>query len=314
MAGLAHLAALHWLSMTETIGFVGLGIMGQGMVRNLATKGHNVRIWNRTASKAQELAKSLGIEHAASLQQLCESSTILMLCVTNTSDVEQVLFSGDRPPVSALPRGSLVIDCSTISPKATESIAARLRERGIAFIDSPVSGGSEGAAQGTLAIMAGGVAEDFLRAEPVLQAIGTRLTHMGPAGKGQVTKLLNQILVVVNMLAVSEALVFGRAAGLDLRKAVGAVESGAAGSWMFSKRAPQVLDDYWKPGFTIDLQQKDLSLVLEFAAELGVPLLATSMISQLYSRLQHDGKGGLGNHALIQAVAPLAGVSFGAAG
>lgn len=300
--------------MTETIGFVGLGIMGQGMVRNLATKGHNVRIWNRTASKAQELAKSLGIEHAASLHQLCESSTILMLCVTNTIDVEQVLFSGDRPAVSALPRGSLVIDCSTISPKATESIAARLSERGIAFVDAPVSGGSEGAAQGTLAIMAGGVAEDFLRAEPVLQAIGTRITHMGPAGKGQVTKLLNQILVVVNMLAVSEALVFGRAAGLDLRKAVGAVESGAAGSWMFSKRAPQVLDDYWKPGFTIDLQQKDLSLVLEFAGELGVPLLATSMISQLYSRLQHDGKGGLGNHALIQAVAPLAGVSFGAAG
>ena len=112
------------------------------------------------------------------------------------------------------------------------------------------------------------------------------------------------------MLAASEALVFGRAAGLDLRKAVGAVESGAAGSWMFSKRAPQVLDDYWKPGFTIDLQQKDLDLVLEFARELGVPLLATAMISQLYGRLQHDGKGGLGNHALIQAVAPLAGVSF----
>ena len=133
---------------------------------------------------------------------------------------------------------------------------------------------------------------------------------MGPAGKGQVTKLLNQILVVVNMLAVSEALVFGRAAGLDLRKAVGAVEAGAAGSWMFSKRAPQVLDNYWKPGFTIDLQQKDLDLVLEFARELGVPLLATSIISQLYGRLQKQGKGGLGNHALIQAVAPLAGVSF----
>ena len=296
--------------MMETIGFVGLGIMGQGMVRNLASKGHNVRIWSRTAGKAEALAKSLGIEHAASLWQLGELSSILMLCVTNTQDVEQVLFGGEQPAVNALLRGSLVIDCSTISPKATESIAGRLSERGIAFVDAPVSGGSEGAAQGTLAIMAGGAEGDFLRAEPVLQAIGTRITHMGPAGKGQVTKLLNQILVVGNMLAVSEALVFGRAAGLDLRKAVGAVESGAAGSWMFSKRAPQVLDDYWKPGFTIDLQQKDLDLVLEFARELGVPLLATAMISQLYGRLQHDGKGGLGNHALIQAVAPLAGVSF----
>jgi 3-hydroxyisobutyrate dehydrogenase-like beta-hydroxyacid dehydrogenase len=292
--------------MIEQIGFVGLGIMGQGMVRNLAAKGHKVRIWNRTASKAEALAQSAGIERAISLRELSGNCTILMLCVTNTADVEQVLFGGEQ----ALVRGSLVIDCSTISPKATESIAGRLGEQGIGFVDAPVSGGSEGAAQGTLAIMAGGAEGDFLRAEPILQAIGTRITHMGSAGKGQVTKLLNQILVVGNMLAVSEALVFGRAAGLDLRKAVGAVESGAAGSWMFSKRAPQVLDDYWKPGFTIDLQQKDLDLVLEFARELGVPLLATAMISQLYGRLQHDGKGGLGNHALIQAVAPLAGVEF----
>jgi 3-hydroxyisobutyrate dehydrogenase-like beta-hydroxyacid dehydrogenase len=292
--------------MTEQIGFVGLGIMGQGMVRNLAAKGHNIRIWNRTPAKAEALAESAGIERAASLRELCESCTILMLCVTNTADVEQVLSSA----VEFLQRGNLVIDCSTISPKATESIAARLAERGLGFVDAPVSGGSEGAEKGTLAIMAGGAEGDFLRAEPVLQAIGTRITHMGPAGKGQVTKLLNQILVVGNMLAVSEALVFGRAAGLDLAKAVGAVESGAAGSWMFSKRAPQVLDQYWKPGFTIDLQQKDLDLVLEFARELGVPLLATAMIGQLYGRLQHDGKGGLGNHALIQAVAPLAGVPF----
>jgi len=143
------------------------------------------------------------------------------------------------------------------------------------------------------------------RREFILQAIGTRITHMGPAGKGQVTKLLNQILVVVNMLAVSEALMFGKAAQLDLKKAVTAVESGAAGSWMLSKRAPQVLDNYWQPGFMIDLQQKDIDLVLEYAGELGVPLLATGMIRQFYARLQKEGKGRLGNHALIQALEPL---------
>lgn len=120
---------------------------------------------------------------------------------------------------------------------------------------------------------------------------------------------MNQILVVVNMLAVSEAMVFGSAAGLDMRKAVAAVESGAAGSWMLSKRAPQILDDYWLPGFMIDLQQKDLDLVLEYAREIGVPLLATSMISQLYGRLQKDGKGRLGNHSLIQALEPLSAAS-----
>ncbi|HYK36055.1 NAD(P)-dependent oxidoreductase [Alloacidobacterium sp.] len=287
--------------MPETIGFVGLGIMGAGMVKNLATKGHAVSVWNRTESKAEELAKSLKIKQTKTLRDLAASSSVLMLCVTNTGDVEQVVDEA----ASSLKKDSLVIDCSTISPKATEDIAAKLRKIGIGYVDAPVSGGSEGAALGTLAVMAGGMEEDFNRAKPILEAIGTRITHMGPAGKGQVTKLLNQILVVVNMLAVSEALLFGRAAELDLKKAVAAVESGAAGSWMLSKRAPQVLDNYWKPGFTVDLQQKDVDLVLEYAGELGLPLLATGMIRQLYARLQKEGKGGLGNHALIQALEPL---------
>jgi len=275
--------------------------MGAGMVKNLATKGHAVSVWNRTESKAEELAKSLKIKQTKTLRDLAASSSVLMLCVTNTGDVEQVVDEA----ASSLKKDSLVIDCSTISPKATEDIAAKLRKIGIGYVDAPVSGGSEGAALGTLAVMAGGMEEDFNRAKPILEAIGTRITHMGPAGKGQVTKLLNQILVVVNMLAVSEALLFGRAAELDLKKAVAAVESGAAGSWMLSKRAPQVLDNYWKPGFTVDLQQKDVDLVLEYAGELGLPLLATGMIRQLYARLQKEGKGGLGNHALIQALEPL---------
>jgi len=287
--------------MSETIGFIGLGIMGSGMVKNLASKGLTVRIWNRTETKAAALANSLKIERAKTIKELAASSSVLMLCVTNTSDVEQVI----KEAASSLKKGSLVIDCSTISPKATEELAAKLCGEGIGFVDAPVSGGSEGAAQGTLAVMAGGTEDDFKRARPVLEAIGTRITHMGAAGKGQVTKLLNQILVVVNMLAVSEALMFGRAAGLDLKKAVAAVESGAGGSWMLSKRGPQVLDNYWQPGFSIDLQQKDADLILEYAGELGVPLIATGMIRQLYGRLQKEGKGGLGNHALIQALEPL---------
>src|SRR5579862_3093240 len=171
--------------MPETIGFIGLGIMGTGMVKNLTAKGHTVRIWNRTESKAEDLAKSLKIDHARTIKDLAASSTVLMLCVTNTLDVEQVVGEAS----SSLKKGSLVIDCSTISPKATEEIAAKLRQHGIGFVDAPVSGGSEGAAQGTLAVMAGGAEEDFNRAKPILEAIGTRITHMGPAGKGQVTKL-----------------------------------------------------------------------------------------------------------------------------
>lgn len=292
--------------MAEHIGFVGVGIMGRGMVANLRTKGHDVEIFTRDARKGEELAQSLQVRRADSLESLAASSTVLMTCVSDTPDVEDVLF-GAQGAERHLRSGSLVIDCSTISPTATIGFAARLRERGVGYVDAPVSGGSEGAARGTLAIMAGGEETDFLRAQPILEAIGTRITHMGAPGSGQSTKLLNQILVVVNMLAVSEALIFGKAAGVDLRKAVGAVENGAAGSWMLSQRAPQVLDDYWQPGFSIDLQQKDLRLVIEAAESSGVPLLATGIVRQLYSKLQHEGKGHLGNHALIQALEDLAG-------
>jgi 3-hydroxyisobutyrate dehydrogenase-like beta-hydroxyacid dehydrogenase len=204
--------------------------------------------------------------------------------------------------------GGTVVDLSTISPSAAKRFGARLAEQGVGFLDAPVSGGSEGAAKGTLSIMVGGAEEVFERARPVLTAIGSRITHIGPSGSGQMTKLMNQVLVVVNMLAVGEALLLGRAADLDLRKALEAVEAGAAGSWMLSQRGTQAIDGYWKPGFTIDLQQKDLRLVLEAAEELGLPMLATSMVHQLYNKLQKDGKGGLGNHALVQAMEEMAGV------
>lgn len=280
--------------MVETVGFIGIGIMGRGMVANLRAKGYSVQIFSRDAKKAP------------SIQSLAATSDVLMMCVPDTPDVVEVLF-GSNGAAEHLRPGSLVIDCSTISPTATRTLALHLRERGIGFVDAPVSGGSEGAERGTLAIMAGGDDVDFRRALPFLEAIGTRVTHMGPAGNGQSTKLLNQILVVVNMLAVGEALLFGKAAGLDLRKAISAVENGAAGSWMLSQRGPQIVDDYWNPGFTIDLQQKDLRLVLDAAESTGVPLLATGIVSQLYAKLQRDRKGHLGNHALIHALEDLAG-------
>jgi 3-hydroxyisobutyrate dehydrogenase-like beta-hydroxyacid dehydrogenase len=298
-------------NMKERIGFIGVGIMGRGMVANLQTKGHDVTIFSREVARAKELARTLHVTSASSVPALAAASDVLMLCVPDTPDVENALF-GALDAAGSLRSGSLVIDCSTISPTASAGFATRLRERGVGFVDAPVSGGSEGAAKGTLAIMAGGSAEDFARATPILEAIGTRITHMGAPGAGQSTKLLNQILVVVNMLAVGEALLFGKAAGIDLRKAVSAVENGAAGSWMLSNRAPQVLDDYWLPGFTIDLQQKDLRLVLEAAETNGVPLPATGLIRQLYAKLQHEGKGHLGNHALVQALEGLASLKINA--
>jgi 3-hydroxyisobutyrate dehydrogenase len=295
--------------MTSQIGFVGLGIMGRGMVKNLAEKNHSVTIWNRTPEKSEALKKDLGIAIAPTLQSLAETSDTILICVSDTPDVEAVLFGkgGKSGLAQSLRPGTTIIDLSTISPAETKRFSQTLAEKDITLLDAPVSGGSEGAAKGTLSIMVGGPEDAFNHIKPILESIGTRITHMGPSGAGQTTKLMNQILVVVNMLGVSEALLLGCAAGIDLTKAVQAVEAGAGGSWMLSNRAPQAIEGYWKPGFSIDLQQKDLRLVLESARELGLPLLGTSLVHQLYNKLQSDGKGNLGNHALIQALEDLSG-------
>jgi 3-hydroxyisobutyrate dehydrogenase len=295
--------------MTSQIGFVGLGIMGRGMVKNLVEKNHSLTVWNRTPEKSEALKKDLNLTIAPTLQSLAETSDTILICVSDTPDVEAVLFGKEDEPGLAknLRPGTTIIDLSTISPAETKRFSETLAEKNITLLDAPVSGGSEGAAKGTLSIMVGGPEDAFNRIKPILEAIGTRITHMGPSGAGQTTKLMNQILVVVNMLAVSEALLLGCAAGIDLLKAVHAVEAGAGGSWMLSNRAPQAIEGYWKPGFSIDLQQKDLRLVLESARELGLPLLGTSLVHQLYNKLQSDGKGGLGNHALIQALEDLSG-------
>jgi 3-hydroxyisobutyrate dehydrogenase len=297
------------MDQRERVGFIGLGIMGRGMARNILKAGFPLRVWNRTASRMDELAAE-GAGPASSPGDLAFHSDIIITCVSDTPDVEQVLL-GEGGVIHGARPGSLVIDMSTISPQATQRIAAHLAERHIHMLDAPVSGGSEGAARGTLSIMVGGDVTQFERALPVFQAMGTTITHLGPVGAGQTTKLVNQILVVGHALAMSEALLFAQAGGVDLRKALEAVSGGAAGSWMLSNRGPQILARDWRPGFTIDLQQKDLRLVLQEADRLGVPLPGTALIHQLYRTLQARGLGHEGNHALIKALENLAGIEIG---
>ncbi len=291
--------------MNEKVGFIGLGIMGQGMAANLLRAGFPLTVWNRTAAKMAPLVAA-GARPAASPADLAGRSTIVVICVSDTPDVETVLLGPDGVLAGAQP-GSLVVDCSTISPDATRRLAQTLATRGIGMLDAPVSGGSEGAAKGTLSIMVGGKEADFRRALPVLQAMGKQITHVGDHGAGQTVKLMNQILVVGHALAMSEAFLFGQAHGVDLEKALTALTAGAAGSWMLSQRGPQILRRDWRPGFTIDLQQKDLRLVLAAADASGVPVPATALIFQLYRTLQARGLGGEGNHALIKALELLAG-------
>jgi len=294
--------------MNEIVGFIGLGIMGRGMARNLLKAGFSVRVWNRTGARIDELAAE-GAATATDPANLASQVDILITCVSDTPDVEAVLV-GENPPgaIHGLRSGSLVIDMSTISPHATRALAAQLQAKGVEMLDAPVSGGSEGAARGTLTIMVGGAAEQVTRARPVFEAMGKTITHVGGHGDGQTVKLVNQILVVGHALAMSEALLFAQAGGLDLRLALDAVKAGAAGSWMLSNRGPQIIDRDWRPGFTIDLQQKDVRLVLAAADQMGVPVLGTSLIFNLYRTLQAEGLGAEGNHALIKALERLSGI------
>ena len=296
--------------MKESIGFIGLGIMGRGMVRNLLKAGFAVRVWNRTARRMEPLVEA-GATAGSSPADVAAQSDVIITCVSDTPDVRDVIL-GENSVIEGARAGSLVIDMSTISPKVTREVAIALLERGVHVLDAPISGGSEGAAKGTLSIMVGGDAKQVERAMPAFRAMGKTITHVGGNGAGQTVKLVNQILVVINMLAVGEALLFAQAGELDLDKTLAAVTQGAAGSWMLSNRGPQVIERDWRPGFTIDLQQKDLRLVLEAADQMGVPLIGTSTVFNLYRTLQKQGLGAEGNHALVKALEHLAGFEIGA--
>ncbi len=291
------------------LGFAGLGIMGHGMASNLLFAGNPVTVWNRTPEKAVDLVCDV----ALSPQDLGEQSDIVMISVSNTPDVEEVVF-GESGVIHGLNPGAIIVDHSTISPSATREFAARAAELGVSWLDAPVSGGSEGAVNGTLAVMVGGPAGALEQVKPFLEAYSKSIVHVGEEpGSGQIVKLMNQVLVVVNQLAVSEALLLGEAADIDLAQAINAVEGGAAGSWMLSNRGPQMVARDWRPGFTIDLQQKDLRLVLEAADELGVPLPGVALVFQLYRALQTRGLGQEGNHALVKALEEMAGIEIGEA-
>jgi 3-hydroxyisobutyrate dehydrogenase len=295
--------------MSDSIGFIGLGIMGRGMARNLLEGGFDVRVWNRTASRMDPLVEA-GAAAATGPDDVAAHSDIVITCVSDTPDVEEVVLGDGGVREGARP-DTLVVDMSTISPHVTRRIAERLAEEDVHMLDAPISGGSEGAAEGTLSIMVGGDPAHVERAMPAFEAMGTTITHVGPIGAGQTVKLVNQILVVVNMWAVGEAMLFAEAADLDLEKTLSAVTGGAAGSWMLSNRGPQVADRDWRPGFTIDLQQKDLRLALEAADEMEVPLLGTAQVYQMYRTLQRADLGGEGNHALVKALERMAGIEIG---
>ena len=289
------------------VGLIGLGIMGMPMARNLLKTGYSVVAYNRTASKAQELAQEGGATAAQTPREVAEACPIVITMVTDSPDVEAVVL-GEGGAIEGIQRDAVLIDMSTISPSVTRTIAGRLKEKGAHMLDAPVSGGSWGAIEGTLSIMVGGDEAIFDRCMPVFEAMGRNIVLTGPNGAGQTTKLVNQILVVGTMNAVAEAIVFAAKSGADLETTIEAVKGGAAGSWQLQNLGPRLIKGDFAPGFMVKLQQKDLRLILEAAREMNLPLPATSLVHQLFASLEAAGLGDEGTQALVKAHERLAGI------
>jgi 3-hydroxyisobutyrate dehydrogenase len=269
------------------VGFAGLGAMGVPMAKNLHKAGLLTAVWNRTHAKATTLAAELGCAASPSLAEFARGLDVAVVCVSADADVRSVI----EGMAAGLPRGALVIDCSTVSADTARWAEEFLSPRGVAFLDAPVSGGVEGAQKGTLAIMAGGEPAAFEKARPVLQAMGKTLEHFGPAGSGQATKATNQIMVAGIIRAVAEAMAFAGAHGLPLEKVVSTLGAGAGSSWYFVNRAPNMVRGAYPAGFRVKLHAKDLGICRDMAARFGVHLPVVDAMLEEYRELVALGHG-----------------------
>ncbi len=286
------------------VGFIGLGIMGAPMAANLLKSGFEVTVWNRSPSRTQPLVDA-GAKGAESPAAVAAASEVTLSCVTNSGDVEEVAL-GPEGVIHGATAGSVYIDCSTIAPETARKVAEQLARKQVSMLDAPISGGDVGAKAGTLAIMVGGEADVFERCRPVFEAMGKTIVHVGPSGAGQVVKLCNQVAGGLNLLAAAEAINLARRSDVDPAKMLEVVSAGAAGSWMMSNLAPRAVDRDYRPGFMVDLMQKDLRLVLDAAFDTHTPLPGTALVSQLFQAIQAEGRGTDGTQALVDAIEKLA--------
>jgi len=282
------------------VGVIGLGIMGAPMARNLVRAGHAVTVHSRTQARVDALVAT-GAAAADSPAAVAAAVEAVVTMLPDTPDVEAVV-AGPRGVLAGARPGLLVIDMSTIAPAAARMLAARAATAGVAFLDAPVSGGEQGAIAGTLSIMVGGEAAAFERAAPLFAALGRQAIHMGGAGQGQMTKLVNQVVGASTLAAVAEGVVLAAHAGLDPAAMVRALSGGAAASWMLAELAPRMQRGDFAPGFMVRLQQKDLRLALAAAAELGVALPVTAVAQELLAAVEAQGGGALGTQAIVTAL------------
>lgn len=280
------------------VGFAGLGIMGAPMAANLIKAGFTLGVYNRTASRCQPLTDQGATAYPTPAALAAESDVVITI-VSDTSDVESVLF-GENGLAGGLKPGSAVIDMSTISPTKTVEFSKKLADQQVSMLDAPVSGGDKGAIAGTLSIMVGGDQATFDRCRPLFDAMGKNIVYTGPSGNGQKTKLVNQVVGSLNLLAMVEGLRMAEHAGLDPQKTLDAVGAGAAGSWMWSNLGPRVAQRDFAPGFMVRLHQKDLRLAAEFAGDLGIDLPGTTLTHETFTKALDQGLGDEGNQGIYK--------------
>jgi 2-hydroxy-3-oxopropionate reductase len=292
--------------MQPRIGFIGLGIMGKPMAKNLIKAGFPLIVHNRSRGKVDELVRE-GATGAMSAKEVAATADVVITMLPNSPDVELVALGANGIHEGAR-GGQLFIDMSTINPIVSQKIAKELAGKGVTMVDAPVSGGEKGAIEATLSIMAGGESQDFERALPIFSALGKTITHMGPLGAGGFTKLANQIIVAINLTAIGEALVFGTKAGVDPQKMIRALSGGLAGSKCLDQKSEKILSGDFAPGFKVDLHAKDLSLIQDAARSVGVPIPTAAVVEQFFSALRAKGRGGFDHSGVITFFEDLAGV------
>ncbi|PYM85318.1 MAG: 2-hydroxy-3-oxopropionate reductase [Candidatus Rokuibacteriota bacterium] len=290
--------------MAQTLGFIGLGIMGRPMAKNLLKAGYPLVVHSRSKAPVDDLTTA-GARSAPSPKAVTEQVDVLITMLPNSPDVELVAL-GSQGILEGARSGLIYVDMSTISPLVSQRIDKALAARGVRMLDAPVSGGERGAVEGTLSIMVGGDKPTFDLVLPILQAMGKTITHLGPLGAGGFTKLANQIIVAVNLTALGEALTLARKAGLNRELTLKALGGGLAGSRCLEQKTPNYLSNTYNPGFRVDLHFKDLGLIMESGRALGVPLPTTALVQELFAALRARGRGGLDHSAVITLLEDLA--------
>jgi len=291
----------------KKLGFIGLGIMGIPMCKNLLDAGYSVTVWNRSQPGIDKCVK-FGAVAGSSAKDVAEKSEIVITIVTDSPDVQQVVLGGNGV-IEGAKQGTILIDMTTMSPKITKEIAEELNKKDIKMLDAPVSGGDAGAINGTLSIMVGGPKEAFDECLPIFEVLGKNIIHIGEAnGSGQSTKLCNQVICALNILATCEGLTLAAKSGIDMEKMFSAVTAGAAGSWMLDNLGPKMLERDYEPGFMVKHKQKDLRLVMEAARDLEISLPGAALVHQLYHAIEAEGLQEKGTQALVLALEKLANV------